>query len=115
MQNRIDRLENLVLSLMTNGNQAPGPAAAHAIISSSRNNSLATSASNSQPPDDPNIIREVEGEDSDINDVAQGIGIMKVDNGKAIFASDVHWYTVLADVSIADCTTDTFSRLTCHV
>ncbi|KAG9536290.1 hypothetical protein KCU77_g23346, partial [Aureobasidium melanogenum] len=40
MQNRIDRLESLVLSLMTNGTQAAGPSAAHAAINSSRSNSL---------------------------------------------------------------------------
>jgi hypothetical protein len=35
MQNRIDRLEGLVLSLMTNGAQSAGPAAAQAAIASS--------------------------------------------------------------------------------
>lgn len=99
MQNRIDRLENLVLSLMTNGSQAAGAAAAHAIISSSRSNSMATSSGPStQPPENPDSIRE-EGEDSDVDNVAQGIGVMKVDNGRAIFASDAHWYAILADVS----------------
>lgn len=101
MQNRIDRLENLVLSLMTNGSQAAGAAAAHAILSSSRGNSLSNSMANSQPPEDPDSIRE-EGEDSEINDVAHSIGIMKVDNGKAIFASDAHWYAILADVSMTN-------------
>lgn len=101
MQNRIDRLENLVLSLMTNGSQAAGAAAAHAILSSSRGNSLSNTMANSLPPEDPDSIRE-EGEDSEINDVAHSIGIMKVDNGKAIFASDAHWYAILADVSITN-------------
>jgi hypothetical protein len=35
MQNRIDRLEGLVLSLMTNGAQSAGPAAAQAAIAQS--------------------------------------------------------------------------------
>lgn len=99
MQNRIDRLENLVLSLMTNGSKAAGAVAAHAIISSSRSNSIATPGPHARTHD-PDSIREVEGEDSDIENVSQGIGIMKVmDNGKSIFASDAHWYAILADVS----------------
>lgn len=108
MQNRIDRLENLVLSLMTNGHQAPGPAAAHAAISSSPSQSRATSGPNSFTPDATDSIRE-EAEDSDVNDVSQGFGIMKVDNGKAVFASDSHWYTILADV-ILDPLSIQFSR-----
>jgi hypothetical protein len=97
MQNRIDRLESLVLSLMTNGSQAAGPSAAHAAINSSRSNSLATSIG---MPLDPHrdIIRE-EGEDSDINDVAQDIGIMKIDGAKAFFVPDAHWFAILSDIA----------------
>ncbi|KAH0349039.1 hypothetical protein KCU83_g5628, partial [Aureobasidium melanogenum] len=98
MQNRIDRLESLVLSLMTNGTQAAGPSAAHAAINSSRSNSLGTSIS---MPLDPHrdSIREVEGEDSDINDVAQDIGIMKIDGAKAFFVPDAHWFAILSDIA----------------
>lgn len=98
MQNRIDRLESLVLSLMTNGSQAAGPSAAHAAINSSRSNSLGTSIS---MPLDPHrdSIREVEGEDSDINDVAQDIGIMKIDGAKAFFVPDAHWFAILSDIA----------------
>ncbi|GAB7357265.1 hypothetical protein MBLNU459_g8238t1 [Dothideomycetes sp. NU459] len=99
MQNRIDRLENLVLSLMTNGSQTAGAAAAHAAISSSRSNSMATSVSIPLDENGNDSIKEVEGEDSDVENVAQGIGIMKVDNGRAIFASDAHWYAILADIA----------------
>lgn len=101
MQNRIDRLENLVLSLMTNGAQAPGAGAAQAAIQSSRSNSLSTSADQrSLDVDEEDMIKEdVEGEDSDVNEVANGIGLIKVDNGKTFFASDAHWYAILHDVS----------------
>lgn len=99
MQNRIDRLESLVLSLMTNGAQAPGAAAAQAAITSSRSNSLGASMDQPLDVDGEDMIKEEgEGDDSDINEVANGIGVMKVDNGKAIFASDAHWYAILADV-----------------
>lgn len=107
MQNRIDRLENLVLSLMTNGSQTPGAAAAHAAISSSRSNSIGTSVSIPLDEHGRDSIKEVEGEDSEVEGVAQGLGIMKVDNGRAIFASDAHWYAILADVSRRACSNQT--------
>lgn len=101
MQNRIDRLENLVLSLMTNGSQNAGAAAAQAAISSARSNSIgATSGGHSIDADGESIMQENDGEDSDVNDVSSRIGIMKVDNGKAVYASDAHWYSILADVSM---------------
>jgi hypothetical protein len=98
MQNRIDRLESLVLSLMTNGSQAAGPSAAHAAINSSRSNSLGTSIGMTLDPH-RDSIRE-EGEDSEVNDVTQDIGIMKIDGAKAFFVPDAHWYAILSDVSI---------------
>jgi len=88
---------------MTNGSQNAGAAAAQAAISSARSNSIGgTSASHSMDADGESIMQENEGEDSDVNDVSQRIGIMKVDNGKAVYASDAHWYSILADVSIID-------------
>lgn len=112
MQNRIDRLESLVLSLMTSGPQAAGPAAAQAVISSGRSASIGTSARASLDPEGDDTINECDGEDSDVNDVAQSIGIMKVDNGKALYASDAHWYAILADVSLWSCETRSSLRLT---
>lgn len=100
MQNRIDRLENLVLSLMTNGSQSSGgAAAAQAAISSVRSESIATSGSRSLDADGEETMREAIGDDSDVNEIAQGVGIMKVDGSKTMFVSDSHWYTILADVS----------------
>ncbi|KAF2232309.1 hypothetical protein EV356DRAFT_517607 [Viridothelium virens] len=97
MQNRIDRLEGLVLSLMTNGNQAAGPAAAIAAISGSG------STESADAPIDMNgddmIKEDQEGEDSEVDQVAKSIGIMKVDNGKSLFISDAHWYTILSDIA----------------
>ncbi|TKA61668.1 hypothetical protein B0A49_11553, partial [Cryomyces minteri] len=94
MQNRIDRLEGLVLSLMTNGVQSAGPAAANAAISSSRSNSFGTSLGTADAPVDleteDTIKEEDEGEDDGVEQVSRGIGVMKVDNGRAIFASDAH-------------------------
>lgn len=96
MQNRIDRLEGLVLSLMTNGAQSAGPTAAAAAIAGSM------SGSSADHPHDLNgteSIKEEEDEDSEVEQVAKSIGVMKVDNNRAIFASEAHWYAILGEIS----------------
>lgn len=101
MQNRIDRLEGLVLSLMTNGGPGDGAAAARAAISTSRSNSLSTASDLKLDVEGSDMIQEENEngeEDSDVEQVSKGIGIMKVDNGRAIFASDAHWYAIMAEI-----------------
>lgn len=104
MQNRIDRLENLVLSLMTTG-QGASTASAQAAINSARQSTSAGAdgsqiAGGSVDQDEGSMMQEDHpDDDSDINDVSQGLGIMKVDGGKAVFASDAHWHAILANVS----------------
>ena len=108
MQNRIDRLEGLVLSLMTNGAQSAGPAAAAAALASAgpgiANGSI--SGSSADAPLDvegSDLIKEEPdgtGDDSEIENVTKSIGIMKVDNGRNIFASEAHWYAILGEVRI---------------
>ncbi|KAF7859644.1 hypothetical protein EAF04_008723 [Stromatinia cepivora] len=101
MQNRIDRLEGLVLSLMTNGASSAGPAAAAAAI----NRSQSESAGSSFPPDveqdDDDMIKEEGDEDSDVDGVANSLGIMKVDpdKGKTTYLGDSHWHLVLKDIA----------------
>lgn len=104
MQNRIDRLEGLVLSLMTNGPQAAGPAAAAAAIAGS--NVPGSVSSSSQDPafdsmeNGDRIEEEQNAEESDVDHVTKGMGVMKVDpSGKAFFASEAHWYAILGEVS----------------
>ncbi|KAI9651115.1 hypothetical protein NHQ30_001152 [Ciborinia camelliae] len=100
MQNRIDRLEGLVLSLMTNGASSAGPAAAAAAI-----NSQSDSAGSSFPldleQDDDDMIKEGSDEDSDVDGVANSLGVMKVDpdKGKTTYLGDSHWHLVLADIA----------------
>ena len=113
MQNRIDRLEGLVLSLMTNGNQTAGPTAAVAAISGS---------GSTESPDaqidmngDDMIREEQDGEDSEVEQVAQSMGIMKVDNGRAIFISDAHWYAILSDVCSTATSYQRFSTNDCSI
>ncbi|KAK3115726.1 hypothetical protein LTR53_004647 [Teratosphaeriaceae sp. CCFEE 6253] len=106
MQNRIDRLEGLVLSLMANG-QPGAAAAAQAAITSSRSNSLSTGSDLRLDPEGNDMIQEEpdgvdgigNGDDSEVEQVSKQIGIMKMDNGRAVFASDAHWYAILGEIS----------------
>lgn len=105
MQDRIDRLEGLVLSLMTNGAQSAGPAAAQRALSMSE-----SSSSLSYPPDmerdgdfgnSPNGPIKMDGEEgeSETDQVAQSLGVMKVDNTKSMYFGDSHWAAILKDIS----------------
>lgn len=101
MQNRIDRLEGLVLSLMTNGGPADGAAAARAAVTASRSNSLSTASDLKLDVEGSDMIQEEDengADDSEVDQVSKGIGIMKVHDGKAIFASDAHWYAIMAEI-----------------
>ncbi|OQE07045.1 hypothetical protein PENVUL_c015G08785 [Penicillium vulpinum] len=95
MQNRIDRLEGLVLSLMTNGAQSEGPAAAMAAISGD------SSAGSAQFSHDYDIEEEgVEGaEDSETDQVTKSFGVMKMENNKSYYISEAHWASVLSDIA----------------
>ncbi|PLB50711.1 putative C6 transcription factor [Aspergillus steynii IBT 23096] len=97
MQNRIDRLESLVLSLMTNGSQSAGPAAAMAAISGN-----SSSISSAQPATDLDVDDDAHGgpEESDTEQVTKSFGIMKVDNNnKSYYVSEAHWAAVLSDIA----------------
>lgn len=110
MQNRIDRLEGLVLSLMTNGAAAPGPTAAVAAVASERSGSTSTSTAVEDGGDlgdgEMGKIKEEEDEDgeggeSDVDAVANSFGVLKVDaeTEKTMYMGDSHWHLVLSDVS----------------
>lgn len=103
MQHRIDRLEGLVLSLMTNGAQAAGATAA------TRTLSLSNSTGSMDYPHDVDVDGDdreseiVKGEgdeaESETEQVSQSLGMMKVDNNKSMYYGDAHWATILGDVS----------------
>lgn len=95
MQNRIDRLEGLVLSLMTNGSQSAGPTAAVAAVSGD------SSAGSARLVNDLEYDENVPGgaEESETEQVTKSLGIMKVDNNKSVYISDAHWVSVLHEVS----------------
>ncbi|KAK2741902.1 hypothetical protein FQN57_005461 [Myotisia sp. PD_48] len=93
MQNRIDRLEGLVLSLMTNGSQSAGPTAAMATVSGS------SSVLSQGTKESEDLI--LKDEESDTEQVTKSFGIMKFDNQsqKSYYVSEAHWSTILSDIS----------------
>ena len=100
MQNRIDRLEGLVLSLMTNGSQAAGPTAANRALS------MDSGSGSMQYPQDVDIdatennmpLRGEGSEESETDQVVQSLGVMRVENNKSMYIGDAHWAAILSDV-----------------
>ena len=97
MQNRIDRLESLVLSLMTNGAQSTGPSAATAVISGSGSSG---SRQNTAEVDINEGDMYGKDDESDTEQVTKSFGIMKVDNKneKSYYVSEAHCFSILNDV-----------------
>lgn len=101
MQGRIDRLESLVLSLMTNGGQASGAAAAAAALSASRSDSADLAEDMDEDLDETEraIKNTLRDDDSEVERVSKSMGVMKVQGDRQIFASEGHWYAILSDIS----------------
>jgi hypothetical protein len=108
MQGRIDRLENLVLSLMTNGPDSAGVSNANAALSQSPSQtggSTVGSSSGFSPeadqiemdgdyaaqPEDPN-------KDDDLNQVTKSVGSMTLDKNLVVFVPQSHWYSVISEI-----------------
>jgi hypothetical protein len=102
MQNRIDRLEGLVLSLMTNGSSAPGTAAANEAISaggSMASGSLGPNLDNEL--DDSQAMEDDDPDDaSETEDMTKSFGILKVDqeNKKTFYVGEAHWAALLNEI-----------------
>ncbi|KAL8738466.1 MAG: hypothetical protein Q9181_000722 [Wetmoreana brouardii] len=104
MQNRIDRLEGLVLSLMTNGAQSSGPAAANRTLS------MSDGTGSMEYPQDAEIdgldsrnssMLRPDGEEgeSETDQVAQSLGVLKVFDNKSLYFGEAHWAAILKDIS----------------
>ena len=107
MQNRIDRLEGLVLSLMTNGSQSAGPTAAAAAMSAGAESMSSGSLGQNLDADldESQMLDGIQeygpGEESDTEKVTKSFGIMKVDpdNKKTFYIGEAHWAALLSDIS----------------
>ncbi|SLM40670.1 Transcription factor domain, fungi [Lasallia pustulata] len=98
MQNRINRLEGLVLSLMTNGDQSVGPAAAARALSQ-ENSTGSTGYSQAVDVNGRDTLKE-EGEEIDSeSDLTTQLGILRVDNNKSLYVGEAHWATVLHHIA----------------
>ena len=94
MQNRIDRLEGLVLSLMT-GNDSMGSASANRTMSISGS----TPSQDFTPPQgSEEHFREDDSVESETDKIAKSFGVLHVHNSKAMYISDSHWASVLTEV-----------------
>lgn len=98
MQNRIDRLEGLVLSLMHNGaNVDTGPPRNSTSTSQSVTDSGSSAAR--QPGEKEAVMAD---DESDVDDcLAKSIGILKVDadKGKSMYLGQEHWHLILSDIA----------------
>ena len=98
MQGRIDRLENLVLSLMTNGS-SPDSRAAAAALAAAAGSSTGSAEPSQEMEEDGYIEDRRKEEDSEVEQVSNSIGVMKVANDRQIYASEAHWFAILSDIS----------------
>ncbi|KAK4128261.1 hypothetical protein N657DRAFT_607448 [Parathielavia appendiculata] len=108
MQNRIDRLEGLVLSLMHGGANVDVPS-----LRGSSSISSGGAASNASPSaaDSGSLPLKLEGHDdgamqdddeSDIDEgLAKSLGVLKMDvvRSKHIYLGEEHWHTILLDIA----------------
>ncbi|KLU89313.1 hypothetical protein, variant [Magnaporthiopsis poae ATCC 64411] len=114
MQNRIDRLEGLVLALMHGGAnlEASGAAAATTASSSvsaphtgatpATTTTDGTSSARNDTCPNPDDTREDGDDDSDIEGgLSTSLGFLKVDQekGKSIYIGQEHWHSILAGIS----------------
>lgn len=104
MQNRINRLEGLVLSLMHGGANLPAQpgAGSGASASQSVTDSGGSSAAKVSNDHGGEMIDEDEEADSDVDhDLSKSLGVLKVDTdkGKSMYFGQESWHTVLADIA----------------
>lgn len=105
MQNRIDRLEGLVLSLMTNGAQSAGPTAAAAAVSAESMSSGSLGQNLDGDMEESQMLDGIQeygpGDESDTERVTKSFGIMKVDaeQKKTFYIGEAHWAALLQDIS----------------
>ncbi|OLN88734.1 putative transcriptional regulatory protein C1F7.11c 1 [Colletotrichum chlorophyti] len=107
MQNRIDRLEGLVLSLMHGGaaiDSNTAAAAAAVSRSTTKSNTDSTPPSAKVDPDDGGTIAMQDDEDDDSDpdgELATSLGVLKVDSdkGKSMYIGQESWHTILQDIS----------------
>jgi len=102
MQNRIDRLEGLVLTLMQNGD--PAAAAAAAAAGADRTMSMSSNSQEFTPSSTGGGEEVLDGApeevESETDGVTNSLGVLHVQGGnKSMYLGNTHWAAVLDDVS----------------
>lgn len=98
MQSRINRLESLVLALVTNGAQHMGPAVATAALAG--DSSTSPDLSHDTADEDGMAKEEVDEDENDLDGVTNSFGVLKVDANKSVYLGESHWATILSHVRI---------------
>jgi len=108
MQSRIDRLEGLVLSLMSGNHQSPRQREGRS--SSSQRTSYPESHDGDEEEDDDAMGHDEQDEspsdyqggqsveDDDVEEVRNALGIMKVHGGKSFYRGGEYWAAILLEV-----------------
>ena len=104
MQNRIDRLENLVLSLMHGGANVEVPSSrTESTGQISQDSTAVTNRSQTEGSSMSASTRTDQGDEgSDVDDrLATSLGVLKVDSemGKSMYLGQEHWHSLLADIA----------------
>ncbi|KPM40001.1 hypothetical protein AK830_g6550 [Neonectria ditissima] len=102
MQNRIDRLEGLVLSLMHGGANVDAASAAAAGAAAAQSTTDSGSSAKVSREDEAVMVDNDEDDESDTEEgLAASLGFLKVDTdkGKSLYVGQQHWHTILADIS----------------
>ena len=109
MQNRINRLETILLTFMSNGSEAPPGSApvdrTFSISTAAGSGSASASADINTPsqdtPSQPEEYHDEDEGDSETDKVAKSFGVLHFNNTKAATAylGEAHWGSILNDVS----------------
>ncbi|KAG4294790.1 hypothetical protein FPRO06_01375 [Fusarium proliferatum] len=101
MQNRIDRLEGLVLSLMHGGANVDAASAAAAGAATTQSTTDSGSSAKAGKGDDNAMAYDEEENSDEEEGLATSLGFLKVDTdkGKSLYVGQEHWHTLLADIS----------------
>ncbi|KAJ2905067.1 fungal specific transcription factor domain-containing protein [Zalerion maritima] len=101
MQNRIDRLESLVLSLMHGGATVSQPVSKGFASTESPNTNSSSARADLDHNVDTGVENTPEDGDSDTDDLATSLGVLKVDydRGKSMYVGQQHWHTILSDIA----------------
>ena len=92
---RIDRLEQLVLSAVSNQ-----PQPAKAVLEIPQFNAVSSGCSiDSQILESNNEAHVIERDD-EVDQLSTAFGVMKVDPGKTIYLGGAHWVSIMSEVSL---------------